>query len=613
MKKILISEYKDAGLMVQEGKISATVTNKNEVLSGGPPTPITYYVKQGGPGPAPYNSPATAAPDLTTLVANVTLTAIDTIELVDSGGTIVDSGHSACFIAAGTIRSWSGNTANATVQVLSGNTLAFTAAAVVLKNFIIYRDGIPGAFANFQGAVADITVDGVVCYLANPGGHIPTGLEITGVGQDRTISSLVVKNCSFKNMRLYGIYFNSYYISQNCLVVNCSFQSCEHAIYLGKFTTAKVSNCVITDCTTGVNFRYAGAQSADYCNVYNTATPYTNVTPGAHCITNDPLILDYTGSLSASSPCLNAGIGPDSDEDTPTTSYNGVTRSGTTTDMGNYEHNPVVAPVANFTATPTSGTFPLTVNFTDTSTNTPTSWAWDFGDGSPIVTDQSPQYIYDIDAGIFTVTLTVTNAGGSDEEIKIGYITVNAIAPTITTQPVSQTVALSSNVTFSVVAVATPPLTDLTYQWQKGDVNIAGATSSSLTLSHVLFTDQNNYRVVVTDEAGSLNSDEAYLTVVDTKKAGSSKNPDDRVGMPKANDEVSGTQVKDTNLGTGYGGNTLELGKINHIGLILRDTQDGSSDGPRARNNENTNGVKGLLPRMAELVQTITTFFYKVR
>jgi len=273
----------------------------------------------------------------------------------------------------------------------------------------------------------------------------------------------------------------------------------------------------------------------------------------------------------------------------------------------------IPAPVANFTATPTSGAFPLTVNFTDTSTNTPTSWAWDFGDGSPIVTDQSPQYIYDIDSGTFTVTLTVTNAGGSDIKTRTNYITVNAIAPTITTQPASQIVALSSNVTFSVVAVATPPLTDLTYQWQKGDVNIAGATSSSLTLSHVLFTDQNNYRVVVTDAGGFVNSNEATLTVIDTKKAGASNNPDDRVGMPKANDEVSGTQVKDTNLGTGYGGNTLELGKINHIGLILRDTQDGSSDGPRARNNENTNGVKGLLPRMAELVQTITTFFYKVR
>jgi len=41
----------------------------------------------------------------------------------------------------------------------------------------------------------------------------------------------------------------------------------------------------------------------------------------------------------------------------------------------------VPAPVADFTGTPTSGTVPLTVQFTDLSTNTPISWSWDFGDG----------------------------------------------------------------------------------------------------------------------------------------------------------------------------------------------------------------------------------------
>lgn len=40
------------------------------------------------------------------------------------------------------------------------------------------------------------------------------------------------------------------------------------------------------------------------------------------------------------------------------------------------------APVANFTATPTSGVAPLAVDFTDTSTGTVTSWLWSFGDGS---------------------------------------------------------------------------------------------------------------------------------------------------------------------------------------------------------------------------------------
>ncbi|MEW1939569.1 PKD domain-containing protein, partial [Pseudarthrobacter sp. NPDC080037] len=42
------------------------------------------------------------------------------------------------------------------------------------------------------------------------------------------------------------------------------------------------------------------------------------------------------------------------------------------------------APVASFTASPTSGTAPLNVSFTDTSTGSPTSWAWDFGDGGTV-------------------------------------------------------------------------------------------------------------------------------------------------------------------------------------------------------------------------------------
>lgn len=52
------------------------------------------------------------------------------------------------------------------------------------------------------------------------------------------------------------------------------------------------------------------------------------------------------------------------------------------------------------------------VNFYDLSLNTPTSWQWDFGDGSPVVTTQNPQHTYASD-GYYTVTMTATNADGS--------------------------------------------------------------------------------------------------------------------------------------------------------------------------------------------------------
>jgi PKD repeat protein len=83
------------------------------------------------------------------------------------------------------------------------------------------------------------------------------------------------------------------------------------------------------------------------------------------------------------------------------------------------------APTANFTATPTSGTVPLTVNFTDTSAGGPTSWAWDFGDGGTS-TAQSPSHTY-TSTGTFTAGLTATNELGSTSTTRT--ITVNE-APT---------------------------------------------------------------------------------------------------------------------------------------------------------------------------------------
>ncbi|MFH0731978.1 MAG: PKD domain-containing protein [Candidatus Omnitrophota bacterium] len=80
-------------------------------------------------------------------------------------------------------------------------------------------------------------------------------------------------------------------------------------------------------------------------------------------------------------------------------------------------------PVADFTADDTEGEAPFTVNFTDTSTNNPTSWDWDFGDGTPHSTLQNPSHEY-TQADQYTVTLTATNSDGSDTEIKIDYITV---------------------------------------------------------------------------------------------------------------------------------------------------------------------------------------------
>jgi len=87
-------------------------------------------------------------------------------------------------------------------------------------------------------------------------------------------------------------------------------------------------------------------------------------------------------------------------------------------------------PVADFTATPTSGVAPLEVNFTDTSTSYDSiiSWSWSFGDGGNS-TEQNPTHVYESE-GTYTVTLTVAEADGdTDSETKMNYITVTAVPP----------------------------------------------------------------------------------------------------------------------------------------------------------------------------------------
>ncbi len=83
---------------------------------------------------------------------------------------------------------------------------------------------------------------------------------------------------------------------------------------------------------------------------------------------------------------------------------------------------PVKAPVAAFTASPTSGKKPMKVQFTDKSTNSPTSWKWSFGDGT-YSTSKSPSHTYS-KAGKYTVTLTAKNSKGSNAKTISGYITV---------------------------------------------------------------------------------------------------------------------------------------------------------------------------------------------
>jgi PKD repeat protein len=88
----------------------------------------------------------------------------------------------------------------------------------------------------------------------------------------------------------------------------------------------------------------------------------------------------------------------------------------------------VVDPVtADFTASPTDGIAPLTVQFTDTSTGNPDAWSWDFGDGG-ISSEQNPEHEYG-NPGTYSVSLTATNStySSSDTEAKASSISVRSV------------------------------------------------------------------------------------------------------------------------------------------------------------------------------------------
>ena len=148
------------------------------------------------------------------------------------------------------------------------------------------------------------------------------------------------------------------------------------------------------------------------------------------------------------------------------------------------------APVAAFSASPTTGAAPLAVQFTDASTGTVTGWQWSFGDGGAS-TAQHPAHTYQ-SAGSYTVTLTASGPGGSDAESKTAYIVVTSGA---TPPPIA---AFSASPTTGVAPLAVQ-FTDAStgavtgWQWSFGD----GGASTAQHPAHTYQT-PGGYTVTLT-------------------------------------------------------------------------------------------------------------------
>jgi PGF-pre-PGF domain-containing protein len=147
-------------------------------------------------------------------------------------------------------------------------------------------------------------------------------------------------------------------------------------------------------------------------------------------------------------------------------------------------------PVADFAGSPTEGTAPLFITFVDSSTNMPTSWDWDFGDGGTSA-EQNPVHNYPA-SGTYTVSLTATNAGGNTTMIRTNYITVFSSTPeaSFNGSPTEGTAPVS--VTFIDSSTRSPT----SWDWKFGEGNtstlrnpvhsysVNGTNTVSLTVSN---------------------------------------------------------------------------------------------------------------------------------
>ena len=86
-------------------------------------------------------------------------------------------------------------------------------------------------------------------------------------------------------------------------------------------------------------------------------------------------------------------------------------------------------------------------------------------------------------------------------------------APSITTQPLSQTVIAGDPATLSVVAAGTEPLA---YQWKLNGNDLAGETAATFSLPQADSGDAGSYTVVVSNSAGTATSDPATLIVIES-------------------------------------------------------------------------------------------------
>lgn len=219
---------------------------------------------------------------------------------------------------------------------------------------------------------------------------------------------------------------------------------------------------------------------------------------------------------------------------------------------------PYKAPVTSFSASPLTGSAPLNVAFTNTTTGTVTSWTWDFGDGTTS-TAQNPSHIYSA-AGSYVPSLTAVGPGGTTKvfassaiKVTTGSTTVIAPVAKFTASPLSGTAPLTVNFTNTTTGTAS------TWTWDFGD----GTSSTAQSPSHT-YSSAGTYYPTLT--AGNSAGSSTFTATSPIQVSGTTTTPTSTKGLMAAYgfEEGTGTTVNDRvrgNKGTTSGTTWTTSGK----------------------------------------------------
>lgn len=157
----------------------------------------------------------------------------------------------------------------------------------------------------------------------------------------------------------------------------------------------------------------------------------------------------------------------------------------------------VQPPVADFSAENTTIFYGEEVQFTDTSSNTPTSWLWTFEGGEPASsTVQNPIVAYP-NTGEYNVTLQVTNEEGTDTKEALAYITVNSPPPPVADFSADKTEAKEGE---TILFTDTSSGNPINWEWIfEGGV----ANSTTIANPEVTYATPGTYKVTLTVDNGA--------------------------------------------------------------------------------------------------------------